>query len=662
MTIATKTAEVPDVLKKDLETIGAKFPIDLSKYDKTVKLDPWSNDKLTDEQKKALKENIDIARAAIVFCTATGSASGYGGHTGGPYDTAPEVAILEAVFNGCPDKCVPTLYDEAGHRAGTQYLRQALNGNIPAEQMFFYRKGGGQLPGHPELGMTPGVEFSSGRLGHMWPFVNGVGLANPDKAVICLGSDGSQMEGNDAEAARLAVACKIGVKLFIDDNDVTIAGNPSDYLKGYSVSRTLRGHGLEVIETTEDLDELWAATQKAFQTEGPVAVVIKRQMCEGWEGLAGECHGHDAASIPLATSYLESRGYKEAAALLGKIPKAGDDYEYLGTGERNATRVQFGVEANKQISKLSDEERKRRIRCIDVDLGGSTGIGQIKAEHPDIYISSGIMERGNYSACAGFGQDDRQAIFATFCAFIEMLMSEITMARLNNSNVLAHFSHSGVDDMADNTCHFGLNPFFANNGLALDEHGQPEHGLTKLYWPADVNHMGHVMEEIFWDKGQRFVMSTRSKVPAILKEDGSEFFGKDYKFVKGKDDLIMDGSDGYIVTFGDALYRSIDAATRLKKEGINVGVINKSCLVDVDEEMMAKLAKAPFVLVVESLLETTGLGIRFGTWLLVRGGECNYAHVGVNKLGAGGLHEHAYQQGYDPASIMAKVKEMHAKK
>lgn len=38
--------------------------------------------------------------------------------------------------------------------------------------------------------------------------------------------------------------------------------------------------------------------------------------------------------------------------------------------------------------------------------------------------------------------------------------------RLNFCNVLCHFSHSGVDEMADNTCHFGINSFFADNGLA----------------------------------------------------------------------------------------------------------------------------------------------------------------------------------------------------
>ena len=56
----------------------------------------------------------------------------------------------------------------------------------------------------------------------MWPMVNGVAIANPGKVAICLGSDGSQMEGNDAEAARLAVAQNLNVKVtkhFYDAHD-----------------------------------------------------------------------------------------------------------------------------------------------------------------------------------------------------------------------------------------------------------------------------------------------------------------------------------------------------------------------------------------------------------------------------------------------------------
>lgn len=104
------------------------------------------------------------------------------------------------------------------------------------------------------------------------PLVNGVALANRDKTVFCLGSDGSQQEGNDAEAARLAVAQGLNVKLIIDDNDVTIAGHPSEYLKGYDVTKTLEGHGLKVITVQgEDLDALWGGISEIVNHKGPAA-------------------------------------------------------------------------------------------------------------------------------------------------------------------------------------------------------------------------------------------------------------------------------------------------------------------------------------------------------------------------------------------------------
>jgi len=92
----------------------------------------------------------------------------------------------------------------------------------------------------------------------MWAFANGVALANPGKAVVMLGSDGSQMEGDNAEAARLAVAKGLNIKVLLDDNNVTIAGHPQDYMAGYDLTRTLSGYGLTT-ETTmgEDLDALY---------------------------------------------------------------------------------------------------------------------------------------------------------------------------------------------------------------------------------------------------------------------------------------------------------------------------------------------------------------------------------------------------------------------
>ena len=467
------------------------FPIDLNAY-KPLTLDP-TIPSLTDQQRKDLQANIQLCRDAIVFFTATGAAKGVGGHTGGPYDTVPEVMILDAFFRGNSDKFVPIFFDEAGHRVGTQYLMAVLHGELPAEKLLHYREAHSQLPGHPELGLTPGVKFSSGRLGHLWPYVNGLAMAHPDKIVFCLGSDGAQQEGDDAEAARFAVAHNLNVKLIIDDNDVTIAGHPSMYQAGYELSRTLGGHGLATISGNgEDLDNLYSRLCQAVSTDGPMAVINKRKMCVGIEGLEGSTHGHDVISVDLAIAYLEKRGQDEAANYLKGIPKLKNPYVFLGSGSQmGSNRNIFGDSVVSVLSSMSEEERKQKVLCVDSDLEGSCGLAQIRKAYPEIFVSGGIMERANFSAAAGFGMEEgKQGIFATFSAFLEMCISEITMARLNGSNVLCHFSHAGIDDMADNTCHFGLNNLFADNGLEEDDQ-------TRLYFPADANQMKACVEKVF---------------------------------------------------------------------------------------------------------------------------------------------------------------------
>lgn len=628
------------------------FPIDLGAYQR-ISLDA-SVSTLTTEQKSALQANIQLCRDAIIFFTSTGAARGVGGHSGGPYDTVPEVMIMDALFRGSSDKFVPIFFDEAGHRVATQYLMSTLNGDLPAERLMEYRAAHSHLPGHPELGFTPGVKFSSGRLGHMWPYVNGVAMANPGKTLFCLGSDGSQQEGNDAEAARLAVAQNLNVKLLIDDNDVTIAGHPSEYLKGCSTAETLKGHGVTVLEGDgEDIEGLYQRICEAINTDGPVAVINKRPMCPGIKGLEGSTHGHDVISVDLALSYLESHNQQEAADLLRTVKAPKQDKEFLGSSDKwNANRNIFGDVVVDILSRMSEAERIEKVRVIDSDLEGSCGLVTIHKANPEVFVSSGIMERGNFSAAAGFGMEKgKQGIFGTFSAFLEMTISEITMARLNNSNVLSHYSHSGIDDMADNTCHFGLNSMFADNGLS---DGYP----TNLYFPADLNQMYACLNTIFFDPGLRFVFSTRSKVPGILDSEGNDFFAGDYKFVSGKDEIIREGTQGYVVSFGETLYRALDAVERLKQEGIDVGLINKPTLNVIDEEMLTKLGASPMVLVVESFNQKTGLGSRFGTWLLERGFAPKFAHLGTHKEGCGGLWEQFPHQGIDPAGIMAKVKEM----
>lgn len=625
------------------------FPIDLSEY-KQLKFD-LTQTSMTADQKATLEKNIEIVRNSLVFFTAYANAKGLGGHTGGAYDIVPEVLIADGFMKGS-DSIVPIYFDEAGHRVTIQYMMAVLNGHADVESLFHYREFGKGLYGHPERDEENGVFFASGRLGHMWSHVNGIAEVDRDKTVVMFGSDGSQMEGDDAEAARYAVFRDLNVKLFIDDNDVTIAGHPSDYMKGYDVGKTLAGHGLQVSECQgEDVEALFSQMQSAFVTKGPVAVIAKRPMAVGIAGIEGECKGHDVVAVPLAIDYLKERGLDKAIEILQSYEAESVKRTYQGSSpEKGKNRDEFG----KIICEILDglDAPKDKVLVVDSDLEGSCGLHHIRKNHPEVYVTAGIMERNNYSVAAGFGfEKGRQGIFGTFAAFLEMLVSEITMARLNKCNVLAHFSHSGVDEMADNTCHFGINNFFADNAIAEGDN-------TKLYFPADTAQLRALLNKVFNDEGLRFVFSTRAATPFLLKEDGSKVYGDDYVFEPGKDDVIREGKDGYIVSYGEMTYRCLDAIEQLKEEGLNIGLINKSTLNIIDEDMLAKIGASPMVMVVETQNVKTGLGSRFGTWLLERGLSPKFASLGVNRLGHGGMSEHLNLQGLDVDDIKAKVKSL----
>jgi transketolase len=631
------------------------FPIDLSALE-PLKLDPAVTI-LTDAQKTSLKRNIQLCRDTIVFFTALAGAKGLSGHTGGAYDTVPEVMILRAfIANGVP--IVPIFYDEAGHRVATQYLLSVLNGAMPPERLLHYREYDSGLPGHPEKLLTPGIEFSSGRLGHLWAFCNGVALANPGKAIILLGSDGSQMEGDNAEAARLMLAKRLNVKVMIDDNNVTIAGHPQEYMVGYDLSRTLSGYGLPT-ETTmgEDLDALYVDLCRMFSDENPHALVVKRPMAPGIEGVEGSPEAHEALKADIAIRYLQKRGgYAEAIEMLKTAKPDKSPLKYRGSSGIGKNRDDFGKIINELLDGMSLEQRLASVRVFDNDLEGSCGLQHIRKKHPEIFVRGGIMERGNFSAAAGFGSSaGKQGIFGTFSAFLEMCISEITMARLNFSNVLAHFSHSGVDDMGDNTCHFGINSMYADGGVT------PGHSdeTTRLYFPVDQHQFAACIKRIYGDPGLRFVFTTRAPVPDILDVEGKPLY-EGRPFEPGKDYIVRETPEGggYVIATGETVYRALDAVISLQEQGIKVGLINKPTLNVVDADMMKKLSMVPFALVVEGWNVKTGLGSRFGSYLLQSGFKGKYNHIGTHKEGSGGQWQQMGYQGLDPRGISKAIKDL----
>ncbi|MBF0540678.1 MAG: transketolase [Nitrospirae bacterium] len=639
-------------------TTNEIFPIDLTKYTKLS----FSLDKnnLTKDELSALKSNIKLIRAAIVLATGISTAKGTGGHTGGAFDVVPEYEIIRA-FQRQNEVIHKEVFEDSGHRAIVHYVMAALDGCIDYEALLTYRQYKSRLHGHLEKGFLPCINQTTGRLGAAWGIVNGKAIANCDKKFMVFSTDGAMLEGSNAEAARVARAQNLATKIFIDDNNTTICAKPSDYMKGYDIYQTLKGHGINAnICDGEDYQGLYCAVRDAINSDGPYALVIRRPMAPGLDNLEGTLSIHDSIGKGEAITYLRSREFNKAAEYLETVEKNTSSFKNMKTTslllseKPSYPRKEFGKYITKFLDNLAEEQRKNYL-LVDNDLIYSSSSEIFADKYPQNTVRGGPQERGNWLLASGFGTvSGHQAFYTTFSAFLEMIISEIVMGNLIDSNVLAFFSHAGVDGISDNNTHFAPNIFYADIKLQ-----QVERNLN-LYFPADDLQMEAVLERVINECGLRFVFSTRAESYRILKQDNTPYFSKEngYKFVLGKDEMLMDGTDGYIVTYGSMVYRVIQAVEILKAGGIRLGVVNKPHLNIVDEEMLKIIGTSPSVIVVEDQGRATGLGSKMGTILLERGFSPKFLSLGITKEGIGGQHEQIINQGLDPDGIAESIKKM----
>jgi transketolase len=128
----------------------------------------------------------------------------------------------------------------AGHGCALLYALLHLTGfDLPLEELKHFRQWGSRTPGHPEVGMTPGIEVTTGPLGQ--GLANAVGMAiaetalaarfnRPEHTIVnhhtyVLASDGDLMEGLSSEAASLAGHLKLGKLIVLyADNHISIEG------------------------------------------------------------------------------------------------------------------------------------------------------------------------------------------------------------------------------------------------------------------------------------------------------------------------------------------------------------------------------------------------------------------------------------------------------
>ena len=199
-----------------------------------------------------------------------------------------------------------------GHGSMLQYALLHLTGyDLTMEDIKSFRQLHSRTPGHPEVGVTAGVETSTGPLGQ--GIANGVGMALAEKMLaaefnrpgfpvidnrtyVFMG-DGCLMEGVSHEACSLAGVWQLGkLVAFYDENGISIDGDVKGWFGddtrgrfeayGWKVIGPVDGHDVEAVDR--------AITEAESQQDKPVLIICKTQIGKGSPKLAGTAKVHGA--------------------------------------------------------------------------------------------------------------------------------------------------------------------------------------------------------------------------------------------------------------------------------------------------------------------------------------------------------------------------------
>ncbi len=248
-----------------------------------------------------MAKEMDIkAINTIRFLAADAVQTANSGHPGLPMGMASAAYVLftrHMIFNprdpSWPNRDRFIL--SAGHGSMLLYAMLHLSGfDLTLEELKQFRQWGSKTPGHPEWGLTPGVEMTTGPLGQ--GFASGVGMAlaferaaaefNRDgfelfnHYIYAVVSDGDLMEGVASEAASLAGHLKLGRLVYLyDDNRISIDGS-TDIAFSEDRAARFESYGWHVshVEDANDLETLDTAISQARQDPRPSLIVVRSRI------------------------------------------------------------------------------------------------------------------------------------------------------------------------------------------------------------------------------------------------------------------------------------------------------------------------------------------------------------------------------------------------
>ena len=372
-----------------------------------------------------------------------------------------------------------------GHGSMLLYALLHLTGyDLSMEDLKAFRQLYSKTPGHPEWGLTPGVEATTGPLGQ--GLANAVGMAIAERTLAaefnrseldivnhytyCSVGDGCLMEGISHEACSLAGTLKLGKLITIyDSNQISIDGDIKGWFTDDTAGR-FAAYGWQVITEVDghDAAQIAAALRQARAvTDQPSLICCRTVIGWGAPNKQGHksSHGAPLGDEEVALARAELDWPYDAFVIPNEYYQAWDARD-RGTQLESDWQAKFAVYAERYPALAADFQRRQQKR---LPANWETlASAHIKA----------MAETGESMAT-------RQASRKTLDAFGPALPELIGgSADLAESNMTVWSGSKGIDVLsgAGNTIYYGVREFAMgaiNNGIALHG-GYIPYGATFL--------------------------------------------------------------------------------------------------------------------------------------------------------------------------------------
>ena len=287
-------------------------------------------------------------------------------------------------------------------------------------------------------------------------------------------------------------------------------------------------------------------------------------------------------------------------------------------------------------------EKNEKVVVLDADVSSSTRTIKFEERFPDRFFNVGVAEANMMNIAAGLATCGFIPFASTFSFLAclragEQIRTSIAYPELN---VKIAAGYAGLSDSYDGTthqsvCDIAIARSIPNLTVIVVADAQE----TKIAVPAIAQYQGPV-----------FFRLSRAEVPVI--------FDKDHQFEIGKANILREGSDVTLIATGVMVVRVLEAADKLKNEGVSAGIVEIHTIKPLDERIVLQAAeKTKAIVTAEEHSILGGLGSAVAE-LLVKHYPVPLEMVGISDVFAesGGYEELLDKYGMGVTDIVKAVK------